>query len=146
MFKIEEIKVSYNPNYYDNIVINSSQLAYTIFADNWDDEIGFAESFFILLLSRSNQVIGIKKVGQGSISGCVIPIREILAIALKCNAVGIITCHNHPSGSLKPSDADIRVWQQLNKACNIMNMENLDNLIITPNNGYYSQMDSGLIL
>tara|TARA_S200002703_G_C3802892_1_gene248270 strand:- start:7054 stop:7494 length:441 start_codon:yes stop_codon:yes gene_type:complete len=146
MFKIEEIKVSYNPNYYDNLVIKNSELVHTIFSDNWDDEIGFAESFYILLLSRSNQVIGIKKVGQGSISGCVIPIREILAIALKCNAVGIITCHNHPSGNLKPSEADKKVWKRLNEACIIMGLENLDNLIITPNKEYYSQVDDRLLL
>ena len=51
-----------------------------------------------------------------------------------------------PSGNLKPSEADKNVWKRLNEACIIMGLENLDNLIITPNKEYYSQVDDRLLL
>lgn len=141
---INEIEVSYKPTFYGNPKIKNSKEVKELFQKNWDSEIAFAESFYIMLLSRKNQVIGIKKMSQGTISGTVTPIREILSIALKCNAVGIITCHNHPSGNYKPSDSDIKVWNKLKKSCALIDIKNIDNLIITPNGEYFSQMDEGI--
>jgi DNA repair protein RadC len=139
---INEIEVSYKPTFYGNPQIKNSREVKEIFQQNWDNEIAFVESFYIMLLSRKNQIIGVKKMSQGSVTGTVTPIREILAIALKCNAVGIITCHNHPSGNLTPSPADKNVWTKLRTGAKIMEIENIDNLIISPDGRYYSEIDN----
>ena len=139
---INEIEVSYKPTFYGNPLIRNSREAKEVFLQNWDNEIAFTESFYLMLLSRKNQVIGVKKMSQGSATGTVTPIREILAIALKCNAVTIITCHNHPSGNLKPSASDTSVFSKLRASAKLMDIENLDNLILSPDGTYYSEMDN----
>jgi len=139
---INEIQVGYKPTFYGNPLVKNSKEAKEIFQQNWDNEIAFIESFYLMLLSRKNQVIGVKKMSQGSIVGTITPIREILAIALKCNAVGIITCHNHPSGNLTPSTADKSTFSKLRSSAKIMEIENIDNLIISPDGTYYSEMDN----
>ena len=139
---INEIEVSYKPTFYGNPLIRNSKEVKEIFQQNWDNEIAFVESFYIMLLSRKNQIIGVKKMSQGSVVGTITPIREILAIALKCNAVGIITCHNHPSGNLTPSPADKSIFKKLRESAKIMEIENVDNLIISPDGRYYSEIDN----
>ncbi len=70
--------------------------------------------------------------------------RIILAVALKCNATGIVIVHNHPSGNLKPSEQDKNITDKLRKACEILDIVLLDHLIISKNS-YYSFSDEGLL-
>lgn len=64
------------------------------------------EYFYILFLNRNNQLLGVHQLSKGGFTGTVINVRVIFQVALKASATSIIACHNHPSGSLTPSDAD----------------------------------------
>jgi DNA repair protein RadC len=68
----------------------------------------------------------------------------LLATALNCGASAIIIAHNHPSGNKKPSNADIKMTTQINKACEIMDIQLLDHLIMTYDS-YFSFADEGLL-
>jgi DNA repair protein RadC len=74
------------------------------------------EEFWILLLNRSNRVLEAIRTSQGGISGTVTDIRMILKNAILRSASSIILCHNHPSGNLKPSKADMDITKEMNEA------------------------------
>jgi DNA repair protein RadC len=96
-----------------------------------------------MLLTRSNKVLGIASLSKGGISGTVTDIRIILQYAIKANASGIILCHNHPSGNVQPSEADITITRKINESGNVMYVQLLDHLIIVPEGEYYSIGDEG---
>ena len=127
-----------------NVKIKSSKDAAEIFRQIWDvDSLEIFESVICIFLNRANNTIGWFKVSQGGISGTVIDNRMILATALKCLASSIIIAHNHPSGNTQPSDADINVTKKLKDACQIMEINLLDHLIIT-SDSHYSMNDEGM--
>jgi len=102
------------------------------------------EEFWVLLLNRSNRVIDKVRISQGGISGTIIDTRIILKNAVDRLSSAIILCHNHPSGNLKPSDADIRITNKLKDSAQIMDINLLDHIIIA-DNSYFSFADEGLI-
>ena len=102
------------------------------------------EEFWILLLNRANRVIDNIRISQGGISGTVIDVRIILKHALDRLASAIILCHNHPSGNLKPSEADIKITSKIGDSSRTMDLQLLDHLIIA-DNSYFSFSDEGLI-
>lgn len=145
--KIAEVKLSYitNVKASDRIQVTSSLESYRLFRESWDKEtIELFEEFKLMLLNRSNKVLGIAQLSQGGISGTVTDVRIILQYALKANASSIILCHNHPSGNLQPSEADLRITGKVKEAGMIHDITMLDHLIIT-NDGYYSMADMGCI-
>ena len=109
------------------------------------DIIEFVEEFRLLLLNRSNAVLGIIEISKGGISGTVTDIRLIFQAAIKGNASGIICAHNHPSGNLSPSESDIKITQKIKEAGNLMDIQLLDHLIITSEDEYFSMADNGHI-
>lgn len=102
------------------------------------------EEFWILLLNRANRVIDKIKISQGGISGTIIDTRIILKNAVDRLASTIILCHNHPSGNLKPSDADIRITSKMKESSQIMDINLIDHIIISENS-YFSFADEGMI-
>jgi DNA repair protein RadC len=102
------------------------------------------EEFWILLLNRGNKVLDKQMVSQGGISGTVIDVRLILKTAVEKLASSIILCHNHPSGTLEPSEADIKITDKLKKAGELMDIPVLDHVIIGKNK-HYSFADEGLL-
>lgn len=102
------------------------------------------EEFYVLYLNRANKVICHKQISSGGISGTVADVRIILRHALEQLASHIIAVHNHPSGNLKPSDADIRLTRQLKEAAKLMDIHLLDHLIIAEKS-YYSFADEGIL-
>ncbi len=102
------------------------------------------EEFWILLLNRANKVIAKKQLSQGGITGTVADSRLIFRQAIDLLATSIILCHNHPSGNLKPSQADIALTRRLVKAGKLLEITVLDHLIVT-NGGYYSFADEGMM-
>jgi DNA repair protein RadC len=126
--------------------ITCSRDAYEIFIENWNpDIIEFVEEFKILLMNRSNAVLGILEISKGGISGTVTDVRVVYLAAIKANASGIICAHNHPSGNLNPSESDTRLTQKLKEAGNLMDIQLLDHLILTTEDSYYSFADNGLL-
>ncbi len=122
--------------------ITGSHDVYTVFYPMLAD-LSY-EEFWILLLNRSNKIIERQKISQGGVSGTVIDIKMILKSAVEKLASSIILCHNHPSGNLKPSEADINITNKLKEAAAIMDIKMLDH-IITGNERYYSFADEGII-
>lgn len=123
--------------------INSSKTAYQLALQSWNsDTIEFFEQFKILFLNQSSKVLGIYEVSSGGISGTVVDFRLILASALKANAVSLIMIHNHPSGQIRPSEADKQITRKVREAGGILDIALLDHIIITPET-YYSFVDEG---
>ena len=126
--------------------ITCSRNAYDIFIENWNPEIiEFVEQFKILLMNRSNAVLGILEISKGGISGTVTDVRVVFQAAIKGNASGIICAHNHPSGNLNPSESDSRLTSKLREAGNLMDIQLLDHLILSTDGEYYSFADNGLL-
>lgn len=141
--EVAEIKISYSTANTPKIKITSVNKAFEVLLSLWDlDTIELQEEFKVLLLNRANEVLGIYPLSKGGITGTVVDTRLIFAVALKCNATGILLCHNHPSGNLKPSDADITLTRNIKKCADFLDITLIDHLIITKN-GFYSFSNEG---
>ncbi|QSW89582.1 JAB domain-containing protein [Flavobacterium endoglycinae] len=125
--------------------ISCSKSVYQLALQCWNpNTIEFFEEFKILLLNQSNKVLGMYEVSSGGIAGTSVDIRMIFAAAIKANAVSLIIIHNHPSGQVKPSEADMQITRKVKEAGRIMDITLLDHLIITPET-YYSFVDEGAL-
>lgn len=102
------------------------------------------EEFWILLLDRGNKIIDSFMVSQGGISGTVIDVRLILKSAIEKLASALILCHNHPSGTMQASDADLKITQKIKDAAKLMDILVLDHIIIGQNS-YLSLADEGIL-
>ena len=102
------------------------------------------EEFWILYLNNSNKIIKSAQLSKGGITGTVVDVRLTFKEALQLGAVGIILAHNHPSGTLKPSQADIQLTKKLKTAGESLDIKVLDHLIITEK-AYFSFADENLI-
>jgi len=102
------------------------------------------EEFWIILLNRANDVIGKHAISKGGVSGTVADTKIIFKYAIDNLASSIILCHNHPSGNLNPSEADINLTNKLKKAGELMEIPVLDHVIFTDER-YYSFADEGVI-
>ena len=102
------------------------------------------EVFAVLFLNRANKINHFQIVSEGGITGTVADPRIILKKALEEDAVSIILCHNHPSGSLKPSGADQELTKKIKEAAKFFDIKVLDHLIVS-DAGYYSFADEGML-
>ena len=102
------------------------------------------EVFAVLFLNSSNKVNHFQIISEGGITATVADPRIILKKALEEDAVSIILCHNHPSGSLKPSKADQQLTQKIKEAASYFDIRVLDHLIVS-DDGYYSFADAGML-
>ena len=102
------------------------------------------EEFWIVYLNNSNKVIHKAQLSKGGITGTLVDIRLVMKQALEFGAVSLVLAHNHPSGTLKPSEADKKITKKLQKASEALDIRVLDHVIIAQNN-YYSFADNNLI-
>jgi DNA repair protein RadC len=102
------------------------------------------EVFAVLFLNRANKINHFQIISEGGITGTVADPRIILKKALEEDAVSIILCHNHPSGSLKPSGADQELTKKIKEAARFFDIKVLDHLIVS-DAGYYSFADEGIL-
>lgn len=98
------------------------------------------EELWMACLNKANHIIDKCKISQGGISETTVDIRLILKRALSVSATGIIICHNHPSGNLRPSKADDEFTKRIVQAARLMDIHVLDHLIIADKR-YYSYAD-----
>ncbi len=103
-----------------------------------------SEVFLVIFLNQSNKILHQEIISQGGISSTVVDPRIIFKKALEYNSAAIILCHNHPSGSLKPSKEDIAVTNKLKEAAKLLDLKILDHLIVS-NEGYFSFSDENLM-
>lgn len=127
---------------FPRVKITSSRLAYDVIRKYYSDDIEIYESFFILLVDRSNTTVGYAKISQGGIVGTVVDIKLIAKYCLDSLCSGVILAHNHPSGNLAPSDQDKQITTKIKRALELIEVNVLDHLILTADN-FYSFNDEG---
>ena len=138
------IGYKYNSNINNRPKVSSSSDAYDVIKKVFDkDCIGLREQFVVMYLNNANKVIGLIKLFEGATSNVLVDNKLVVAPALKLMATAIIVSHNHPSGNLSASDADLKMTESLKQACMLFSISLLDHLIITPDNQYYSLADEG---
>jgi DNA repair protein RadC len=124
------------------IKIASSQDAYNYFKPYLSD-LNY-EEFWVLLLNRANIIMKAERISSGGVSGTVADAKLIFNKALENLASSIILCHNHPSGNLNPSEADITLTKRLKEAGKFLEIPVLDHIIFT-DISYYSFADEGMM-
>ncbi|MFY7936912.1 MAG: JAB domain-containing protein [Flavobacterium sp.] len=126
----------------EKIKINSSEVAANYVRQFFFEDIEVYESFFILMLNRNNSTVGWAKISQGGIDSTVIDTIMVAKFCIDKLAKGVVLCHNHPSGELRPSDADIRVTRQISNALQLLGIKVQDHIILT-SESYFSLLDNG---
>jgi DNA repair protein RadC len=102
------------------------------------------EVFAVIFLNRANKINHFQIISEGGITGTVADPRVILKKALEENAVSLILCHNHPSGSLRPSKADEDLTFKIKEAAKYFDIKVMEHLSVSED-GYYSFADEGLL-
>ena len=102
------------------------------------------EEFYLILLTRSNEVIGIRQISVGGIGGTYVDAKMIFKTALELGAAAVILAHNHPSGNSYPSILDQELTRKVRQFGAMIEMPVLDHIIISDNN-YFSFVDNGLL-
>lgn len=141
-----EVRIQYvRPLFKDMVHVNSSYSAYkTIQSFIKDLNLDYKEHSWVMLLARSNRLLGISHISTGSVSGTVVSVTEILQLAILSHACGVILVHNHPSGCLEFSEVDLRLSLGLQEAMKHLDVKLLDHLVIT-SEYYVSMADEGIL-
>lgn len=127
------------------IPIGSSQECYDVCKLIFNaDTILWTEEFILICMNRAGSLIGYYKVSSGGTDSVIVDTKVVFTVALKCNAHSIILTHNHPSGTLKPSPADIELTKKIKAAGENLGIKVVDHLIVTQD-GYYSMADEGIL-
>ena len=102
------------------------------------------EHFMLITLDGASKIIEKRVIFIGTLNQSLVHPREVFRPAILDNSAGIIIAHNHPSGTLEASRADIQITQRLKEVAKLVGIELLDHVIISKN-GYYSFSDEGLL-
>ena len=141
---VNEISISYKRKFGNQI--KSSRQGFNELINYYNiDALDYQEQFVVLFLNRSNKVIGGNLISSGTISSCLVDIKQIFSIAMKSLSSGIIISHNHPSGSKTPSNQDKFLNEKIKKGCEILDLSLIDNIIVTDINDYVSFADIGIL-
>ncbi len=147
LLEVAEILLTYKSNVKPSLrpKVSASRDAYDIFLENWDStRIELVEQFKVLLLNRAQKALGIFEVSTGSTTGTIAEPKMIFASAIKANACSLIIAHNHPSGNLVASQADIALTRKIKEGGKLLEIPLLDHLIITTES-YFSFADEGML-
>lgn len=142
-----EVRLTYKPKIKasDRQQLLDSTEAYKLLQQVYDPEtIEYRESFKVILLNRRNRVIGVTNIAEGGIDSLLVDVRMVLQAALLANASAIMISHNHPTGSLRPSEEDRKLTRLIYEAGKLINIILLDHLIVT-SEGYFSFADEGIL-
>lgn len=142
-FTVGEIKAVYLPATRPTQQVKCSQDVYKIFLEIWEsDQLEYRESLYAMFLNKANFVIGWRQLTNGGVSGTVADPKILFQHALLSHASAILLAHNHPSGNLKPSEADRQMTKKMVEAGKIHDLLVLDHLVIS-REGFYSFADEG---
>jgi DNA repair protein RadC len=147
---IYEIKLGYNLiSLGEETTLDTPQSVVSYMTGAFDED-PMVEWFFIIALDRRNHPIGRSMITKGTVSASLVHPREIFRPVILAGASSFIAVHNHPSGNVEPSQADIRATRQIREAAKIMDIDFLDHLIIgspfqDKNTGYFSFNEGGLL-
>ena len=144
-FKVAEVELSYKNTVpcKDRKKITNSLTAYHILQEVYPEgRIGYCESFKVLYLNNSLDVVACNTIAEGGITSTTVDLRLIMQGALLTNATAMVLSHNHPSGNTKPSRQDIELTERIKVAAKTLDIKVLDHIIVTTEN-YYSFADEG---
>jgi len=141
---INLFSIKKNETEFKKTKIRSATDAYDVIKQFYNDDIDVFESSFILLLDTAANTIGYAKISQGGIVGTVIDPRLVAKYAIDSLASGVILAHNHPSGRIFPSKADLEITRKISDGLKLLDILLLDHLIIT-RDSFYSFSDEGEI-
>lgn len=146
LISIKEIDISYTYGTAkaEREQIKSSKDAFHIFHSRIENSIEYKETFMLLVLNNSNDILGIKVISEGGITATIVDVRLIFQTILKAHGTAFIIAHNHPSGKLYPSDADKTLTEKIKQGAKVLDLTLLDHLIITKT-AYYSFADEGIL-
>ena len=147
LLKVSEVQIRYSPKFIpiERPKIDGSKTAERILRQNWNaNHIQAFEEFKVMLLNRANCVLGIFQVSRGGVAGTVADPKLIFAVAIKTLASGIILAHNHPSGNLSASQADVDLTKKIKEGAKLFDIQLLDHVILT-SKSYFSFADEGLL-
>ena len=102
------------------------------------------EEFWLLLMNQNHRLIRKMRIARGGINEVSVDVRIIIREAVLANATILAVCHNHPSGSLRPSNMDNDLTSTIQQACHLMRIHFLDHVIIT-DGAYYSYHEKGRV-
>jgi DNA repair protein RadC len=146
MNNIAEVKLTYitKVKASDREKVISSESACKIFRPFFSDIMEYKEAFYVMYLNKANKVLGVIKLSEGGCSGTVADGKIIFQGGLLANAQAMILCHNHPSGQLVASEADLKLTLKMVEFGKMIDLPILDHIIITEES-YYSFADNGKI-
>jgi DNA repair protein RadC len=134
MYKAAEVKLTYvtKVKASHRIPIKSAEDAACLFFMVWDwSTIEHVEEVKMIMLNRANRVLGVAHLTKGGLNGSIMDTRVILQYAIKANAASVILAHNHPSGNLEPSEADLKITRRIKEALGLVEIQLLDHMILT---------------
>lgn len=141
---ISNFSLKKNKTEFKKAKLRSSQDAAEYIKLFYFDDIEVFESFFLLMLNNSNNTIGYAKISQGGITGTVVDVRILAKYAVDSLATSVILAHNHPSGNLRPSQADRDITNKIKNGLALLDITVLDHVILTVN-GHFSFADEGIL-
>lgn len=125
--------------------LNSSLKVSNLLRQIWDiDQLEVRESFYLLCFSTGLDLLGYQKISEGGLDAVMVDLRILFSIVLLSRATSIIVAHNHPSGTLKPSEADKTLTNRIAQAGELFSIRLNDHIILTESS-YYSFRDEGLL-
>lgn len=110
----------------------------------YSDDLTIYESFFIAFLNNANNTVGFCKISQGGVTGTVVDPLIVAKFVIESLSKNIVLVHNHPSGTLKPSEADKQITSKIVEGLKMFDVRVLDHVILTQDS-YYSFADNGLM-
>jgi len=144
METIKKISLKLGKSKYERKQITSSQIASDYIRSFYGNDMELFESCFILLLDQSNTTLGYAKISQGGICSTIVDIKIVCKYVIDSLAQGVILCHNHPSGNLKPSQLDKNMTEKLASSLKLLDTKLFDHIILTKDS-FYSMQDNGEI-
>lgn len=130
--------------YGEGVKLSSSRDAYEVLYKEFQPEMNIREIFCVLSLSASNKVTGIMRISEGSTRATLVDPKLIGKFLCDKLAQSCIIAHNHPSGNLRPSEADITMTKKIAKGLAFLEIKLNDHIIITED-AYYSFSDEGMM-
>lgn len=140
-----KIQYSFEPEIEQLPQLVSADKVYQFLMEIWDqDTISYKEEFVVVMLNNAKRVLGWSKISSGGSNATVVQPTMIFQVAILSHADSIILGHNHPSGTLKASTADVSLTKRIKEAGRLLGINVVDHLIVTPKS-YTSFIEQGLM-
>jgi len=146
--KLAEVTLSYNTEIpvSQQPQVTSPGRAVELLRSVWGEgQLELREEFLVLLLNNSKRCLGWAKISSGGATATIVDPAAVLRVAILANAQSVLLNHNHPSGNLEASKADITLTNRIVKSGKLLGVDVADHIILTARGGYLSFREEGLM-